>query len=188
VQKNFGEGAHIGRRTPRVFVSRNGLRQTQELILLDHDLGQNLGSIPRDPRSTVLIGIDFGVEIGCRTDERQQTPSQETAFHGSFSFSGLESSSRLSAQIPARSKMVRPERIELPTSWFVAKHSIQLSYGRIVADLRFWIIAETEAFRRTCPPKNLVQNAGRGCDFALSDSRQTPHWLWKSVTRHVKQL
>ena len=28
--------------------------------------------------------------------------------------------------------MVRPERIELPTSWFVAKHSIQLSYGRIV--------------------------------------------------------
>jgi hypothetical protein len=27
--------------------------------------------------------------------------------------------------------MVRPERIELPTSWFVAKHSIQLSYGRV---------------------------------------------------------
>jgi hypothetical protein len=28
-------------------------------------------------------------------------------------------------------EMVRPERIELPTSWFVAKHSIQLSYGRV---------------------------------------------------------
>jgi hypothetical protein len=27
--------------------------------------------------------------------------------------------------------LVRPERIELPTSWFVAMHSIQLSYGRI---------------------------------------------------------
>lgn len=27
-------------------------------------------------------------------------------------------------------KMVRPERIELPTSWFVAMRSIQLSYGR----------------------------------------------------------
>jgi hypothetical protein len=26
--------------------------------------------------------------------------------------------------------MVRPERIELPTSWFVAMRSIQLSYGR----------------------------------------------------------
>ena len=31
--------------------------------------------------------------------------------------------------------MVRPERIELPTSWFVAMHSIQLSYGRIVAEM-----------------------------------------------------
>ena len=26
--------------------------------------------------------------------------------------------------------MVRPERFELPTPWFVAKCSIQLSYGR----------------------------------------------------------
>jgi hypothetical protein len=33
-------------------------------------------------------------------------------------------------------KMVRPERIELPTSWFVAMHSIQLSYGRILVELR----------------------------------------------------
>jgi hypothetical protein len=30
-----------------------------------------------------------------------------------------------------RDRMVRPERIELPTSWFVAMRSIQLSYGRI---------------------------------------------------------
>ena len=27
--------------------------------------------------------------------------------------------------------MVRPERFELPTPWFVAKYSIQLSYGRV---------------------------------------------------------
>ncbi len=26
--------------------------------------------------------------------------------------------------------MVRPERFELPTAWFVARYSIQLSYGR----------------------------------------------------------
>ena len=26
--------------------------------------------------------------------------------------------------------MARPERFELPTPWFVAKYSIQLSYGR----------------------------------------------------------
>ena len=28
--------------------------------------------------------------------------------------------------------MARPERFELPTSWFVAMHSIQLSYGRVL--------------------------------------------------------
>jgi hypothetical protein len=29
-------------------------------------------------------------------------------------------------------EMARPERFELPTAWFVARYSIQLSYGRIV--------------------------------------------------------
>src|SRR5450755_3578059 len=29
--------------------------------------------------------------------------------------------------------MVRPERFELPASWFVARRSIQLSYGRILS-------------------------------------------------------
>ena len=27
--------------------------------------------------------------------------------------------------------MARPERFELPTPWFVARYSIQLSYGRV---------------------------------------------------------
>jgi hypothetical protein len=27
--------------------------------------------------------------------------------------------------------MARPERFELPTAWFVARYSIQLSYGRV---------------------------------------------------------
>ncbi len=29
--------------------------------------------------------------------------------------------------------MARPERFELPTPWFVARYSIQLSYGRVAA-------------------------------------------------------
>lgn len=53
-------------------------------------------------------------------------------------------------------KLVRPERIELPTSWFVAKHSIQLSYGRIVAELRLWIITEQNRFAQPGSPDTLV--------------------------------
>jgi hypothetical protein len=37
----------------------------------------------------------------------------------------------------AKFSMVRPERIELPTSWFVAMRSIQLSYGRNVEGLLY---------------------------------------------------
>ena len=37
-------------------------------------------------------------------------------------------------QVRRFQKVARPERFELPTFWFVARHSIQLSYGR----LRFW--------------------------------------------------
>ncbi len=33
--------------------------------------------------------------------------------------------------------MVRPERFELPTAWFVARYSIQLSYGRIYIE---WLL------------------------------------------------
>jgi hypothetical protein len=39
--------------------------------------------------------------------------------------------------------MARPERFELPTAWFVARYSIQLSYGRVVLKL---IVAEREGF------------------------------------------
>jgi hypothetical protein len=33
----------------------------------------------------------------------------------------------------SKSKLARPERFELPTTWFEARYSIQLSYGRVVA-------------------------------------------------------
>ena len=36
-----------------------------------------------------------------------------------------------SATMPTPFNMVRPERFERPTPWFVAKYSIQLSYGRL---------------------------------------------------------
>jgi hypothetical protein len=33
--------------------------------------------------------------------------------------------------------MARPERFELPTAWFVARYSIQLSYGRSKVDAHY---------------------------------------------------
>ncbi len=30
--------------------------------------------------------------------------------------------------------MARPERFELPTNWFEASYSIQLSYGRVICE------------------------------------------------------
>ena len=51
--------------------------------------------------------------------------------------------------------MVRPKRFELLTPWFVAKYSIQLSYGRVegcalyagFAHLKnLFLLAETEGF------------------------------------------
>jgi hypothetical protein len=36
-----------------------------------------------------------------------------------------------------KGKMVRPARVELATFWFVAKRSIQLSYGRPSMQMRF---------------------------------------------------
>ena len=33
-------------------------------------------------------------------------------------------------------KLARPEGFEPPTAWFVARYSIQLSYGRVFCDLR----------------------------------------------------
>ena len=40
--------------------------------------------------------------------------------------------------------LARPERFELPTAWFVARYSIQLSYGRVV-----WLCSGGEGGIRT---------------------------------------
>ena len=54
--------------------------------------------------------------------------------------------------------MVRPERFELPTYWFVASRSIQLSYGRVIGfkqnhrqNIRVLRAAQLPHFRQQAP-------------------------------------
>ena len=44
-----------------------------------------------------------------------------------------QAGARLPGDLQLFDLLARPERFELPTSWFVAMRSIQLSYGRTVA-------------------------------------------------------
>ena len=54
------------------------------------------------------------------------THSFSPFIHGEFDQKTRNSATIKIAEFP----LVRPERFELPTYWFVARHSIQLSYGR----------------------------------------------------------
>ena len=46
--------------------------------------------------------------------------------------------------------LVRPERFELPTAWFVARYSIQLSYGRIRNGILPEVAYARQSFRLSC--------------------------------------
>ena len=45
--------------------------------------------------------------------------------------------------------MARPERLELPTNWFEASYSIQLSYGRTVRALPLPELSRNRNIART---------------------------------------
>ena len=53
--------------------------------------------------------------------------------------------------------MARPERFELPTFWFVARHSIQLSYGRAENEKRLQAL-ENQLY---APPGRSATRAAR---------------------------
>ena len=53
--------------------------------------------------------------------------------------------------------LVRPKRFELLTPWFVAKYSIQLSYGRVKFLYRYKSYAERNSGRFFCNPPSRHQ-------------------------------
>ena len=44
-----------------------------------------------------------------------------------------------------KEKLARPERFELPTNWFEASYSIQLSYGRVRRRdyIDYWVLRKS---------------------------------------------
>ena len=52
--------------------------------------------------------------------------------------------------------MVRPERFELPTLWFVAKYSIQLSYGRTLSTFSYYQTFSIAGICKRYPPMHAV--------------------------------
>ena len=59
------------------------------------------------------------------------------------------------------SEMARPDGVEPPTAWFVARYSIQLSYGRVEARDYPLETAKTQGLRRKerlrCPALHSVR-------------------------------
>ena len=80
---------------------------------------------------------------------------------GQVNFEGFSSQScgEFCFNTPLRviEKVARPERVELPTFWFVARRSIQLSYGRVG-----FIVAQGESRRDGGDTVRRGGNGGRG--------------------------
>ncbi len=77
---------------------------------------------------------------------------------------------------------MRPERFELPTPWFVAKYSIQLSYGRMMLTT----ISKTD---RDAVPDKFRYRSGRGAHYReVTPLRQGNADTLKNVAVYPTQL
>jgi hypothetical protein len=71
--------------------------------------------------------------------------------------------------------VVRPERFELPASWFVARRSIQLSYGR----------KDDQTPRRGSPKHRMAQPYGRTLGRVRGANITTSNADHHAVEKHL---
>src|SRR5260221_11759454 len=89
--------------------------------------------------------------------------------------------------------MVRPERFELPTFWFVARRSIQLSYERILALLIFscrpFFPLPHLALTLVCAGGGLYPPELRACcqkENSIMPDKLPPEFLFSTLRRKWK--
>ncbi len=82
--------------------------------------GRRSASAPLRPAAAPRVGVQLG----------HRRPSCRTRLVSCREFELSSHAVRTNRWSSSQQALVRPERFELPTSWFVARRSIQLSYGR----------------------------------------------------------
>ncbi len=124
------------------------------LIFNDLDVGGAPGEIIRAARSPCALTLRVALK-GDR--HRRYTPlsSNSLVFCREFAFKRQMGNNYWRFLAPQ--KLVRPERFELPTSWFVARHSIQLNYGRLVTCRPITILGFFPP-----PPSSFIPYGGEG--------------------------
>ena len=87
-----------------------------------------------------------------------------------------------------RFKVARPERFELPTTWFVARYSIQLSYGRVVFKGGDPTTTPFRPANKDNPKKNRYLGATSDSRQAVRDGTQagTTTWEFTLDARHER--
>ena len=84
---------------------------------------------------------------------------------------------------------MRPERLELPTYWFEASRSIQLSYGRAkdIISIRplFRVVRDSMKPQTVCARVPFVDNRGGGLMFLILFVVLVVMWLLGFAAFHV---
>ena len=109
--------------TPLVLKARSFLRNLFLSRRVDVDLDQEV-------HSYLALLIEENIRAGMLPREAQRAARIELG--GVKQVTEQVRDSRTGAFLDSCKKMVRPGGLELPTFWFVARRSIQLSYGRAV--------------------------------------------------------
>jgi hypothetical protein len=112
---------HVSRQGETSGRSRNVLPKEHRSIRVSDLRNRSANRSHREPGQKPALSIDAALHFGRKSSITSRNP---IAQGGGIARVAKNSTAQV------LDKLVRPERFELPASWFVARRSIQLSYGR----------------------------------------------------------